>query len=129
ELEQHPDMGLLGYKNYLGVIVQYWRSFEQLDAYARSRDAKHFPAWVAFNKRVGSNGDVGIWHETYKVSAGQYEAIYNNMPAYGLGKAGKLVPAAGRRATAPGRLGVEGDAYPAEAAQGIEEPVAEEPVG
>src|SRR5437879_8221525 len=88
ELERHPEMGLLGYKNYLGVIVQYWRSFEQLDAYARSRDAKHFPAWVAFNKRVGSNGDVGIWHETYKVSAGQYEAVYNNMPAYGLGKAG-----------------------------------------
>src|SRR5262245_36245878 len=80
ELEQHPEMGLLVYKNHLGVIVQYWRNFEQLEAYARSRDARHFPAWVKFNKRVGSNGDVGIWHETYRVAAGQYEAVYNNMP-------------------------------------------------
>jgi len=116
ELEQHPEMGLLGYKNHLGVIAQYWRSFEDLEAYARSKDATHFPAWVKFNKRVGSNGDVGIWHETYRVAAGQYEAIYNNVPAMGLGKAGELVPASGRRATAPGRLGLsEGAEYPAEA--------------
>ncbi|HKS91358.1 MAG TPA: hypothetical protein VJQ83_05465, partial [Tepidiformaceae bacterium] len=41
---------------------------------------------------------------TYKVSAGQYESVYNNMPPYGLGKAAKLVPAAGYRATAAGRI-------------------------
>jgi hypothetical protein len=61
---------------------------------------------VKFNKSVGSNGDVGIWHETYLVKAGQYEAVYNNMPALGLGKASKLVPASGRRESAPGRLGL-----------------------
>jgi hypothetical protein len=33
-----------------------------------------------------------IWHETYLVKAGQYEAVYGNMPAHGLGKAGRLVP-------------------------------------
>ncbi len=47
-----------------------------------------------FNKRVGSSGDVGIWHETYLVRAGEYEAFYGNMPAFGLGKAGSLLPAA-----------------------------------
>jgi hypothetical protein len=113
ELEQHPEIGLLGYRNLLGnplqpVVLQYWRSFEHLDAYARSRDGEHFPAWVKFNKTVANNGDVGIWHETYKVAAGQYETVYNNMPPCGLGKVANLVPAAGYRATAAGRVsGVE----------------------
>ncbi len=107
ELEQNPEAGLLGYRQVIGLppmIIQYWRSFEHLEAYARSRDREHFPAWVKFNKRVASNGDVGIWHETYKVAAGQYEAVYNNMPAYGLGKIAELVPAEGYRATAEGRI-------------------------
>jgi hypothetical protein len=110
ELEKDPESGFLGYEQRLSprspVLVQYWRSYEHLHRYARSKDGEHFPAWVAFNKRVGSNGDVGIWHETFRVRAGEYECVYNNMPAYGLGKAAELVPASGRRATASGRLGV-----------------------
>jgi hypothetical protein len=47
---------------------------------------------------------VGIWHETYKVAAGQYETVYNNMPPFGLAKAGQAVPAAGYRASAAGRI-------------------------
>lgn len=109
ELEKRPEAGLLGYRNLMGnplqpAVMQYWRSFEQLEAYARSKDGEHFPAWVKFNKTVSSNGDVGIWHETYKVAAGQYESVYNNMPPYGLGKASKLVSAAGYRTTAAGRI-------------------------
>ena len=105
ELQQHPESGFLGYTNGFPVMVQYWRSFEQLEAYARSRDGAHWPAWVAFNKRVGgSRGDVGIWHETYRVAAGQYEAIYSGMPPFGLGKVGELVSASGERETARGRL-------------------------
>ena len=73
-------------------------------AYVGNRDAQHFPAWVAFNKRIGSNGDVGIWHETYKVKAGQYETVYNNMPAFGLGLASTLVPATGHKSTAIQRM-------------------------
>jgi hypothetical protein len=85
--------------------VQYWRSFAHLEAYARSHDHEHWPAWVAFNKRMReSRGDVGIWHETYKVRAGEYEAIYSGVPRQGLGKAGKLVPATGRKESARGRI-------------------------
>ena len=94
------------------MLVQYWRSFEQLARYARNRDATHWPAWVAFNKRIGSNGDVGIWHETYLVRAGSYECVYNNMPPIGLGEATRLVPAAGRKATAASRAGVRDEPYP-----------------
>jgi hypothetical protein len=126
ELEASPESGLLGASLYMGsprrpMVVQYWRSFEHLEAYARSRDAGHWPAWVAFNKRIGSNGDVGIWHETYLVAAGRYECVYNNMPPVGLGEATRLVSAAGRKATAASRAGVRDEPYPEGApTEGIE---------
>ena len=68
ELLAKPESGLLGVESHGFTLVQYWRSFEALEAYARSHDTSHWPAWVAFNKRMaGSRGDVGIWHETYKL--------------------------------------------------------------
>ncbi len=126
ELKRSPESGFLGADLYAGsprrlMVVQYWRSFGHLEAYARSREAEHWPAWVAFNKRVGSSGDVGIWHETYLVSAGSYESVYNNMPPIGLGAATSLVPAAGRKATAAGRAGIREEPYPGDAStEGIE---------
>lgn len=105
ELQAHPESGFLGYNGFGPSMVQYWRSFEHLEAYARNRDASHWPAWVAFNKRLGnSRGDVGIWHETYLIQPGQYESIYSGMPPYGLGKIGKLVPASGDRDRASDRV-------------------------
>src|SRR4051812_34077397 len=89
ELEAHPESGFLGHNGLGKIIVQYWRSFDHLERYARDRNALHWPAWVEFNRRMkDTRGDVGIWHETYKVRAGEYEAIYSGMPPYGLGKAG-----------------------------------------
>jgi hypothetical protein len=104
ELYQKPESGFLGAQSGFGVIVQYWKSFEQLEAYAKDRDAQHYPAWKAFNTRMKGNADVGIWHETYKVRAGEYECIYNNMPPYGLGKVGELIPAIGRKEYARDRI-------------------------
>ena len=106
ELQGRPETGFLGSISGGLLIVQYWRSFEHLEAYARSNDHEHWPAWVAFNKRMReSRGDVGIWHETYLVRAGQYETVYSGMPAWGLGKAARLVPASGRKESARGRVG------------------------
>jgi hypothetical protein len=96
ELQQKPELGLLGAEAWFGrtsIMVQYWRSMDALLDYAKSRDSLHLPAWRAFNKRVGANGDVGIWHETYRVRAGDYENTYVNMAPFGLGKVGDLVPA------------------------------------
>lgn len=108
ELEALPaeETGFLGHTGVsLGIIGQYWRSFDHLEAYARSKGNLHAPAWAAFNKRMkNSRGDVGIWHETYQVKAGQYEAVYSGMPAFGLGKASELVPATGSRSEARARL-------------------------
>jgi hypothetical protein len=106
ELSERPESGFLGSMGGVPFMVQYWRSFEHLTAYARNRDAKHFPAWVKFNKRVGQSGDVGIFHESFLVKAGQYESIYNSMPPTGLGRFAKLVPAVGRMESARSRAGV-----------------------
>ena len=108
ELLKNPASGLLGFEsaiyNRTSIIVQYWESFEKLEAYARARDKQHFPAWIEFYKRVGNTGAVGLWHETYKIQPQGYEAIYYNMPPYGLGKIGKLVPAKGRHESARDRI-------------------------
>jgi hypothetical protein len=106
ELEGRTETGFLGHVFGPRVIVQYWRSFEQLETYARSQDHHHWPAWVDFNKRMGkSRGDVGIWHETYQVRAGEYETVYSGMPPFGLGKASRLIPVSAKRESARERLG------------------------
>ena len=108
ELEGRPESGFLGHIMNLGVIVQYWRSFEHLEAYARDRDQRHWPAWMDFNKRIGtSRGDVGIWHETYKVRAGEYECVYSGMPLFGLAKASSVADAVGDLESARGRLAAD----------------------
>jgi hypothetical protein len=107
ELMEKPESGLLGFQIIGGippVTIQYWKSFEHLEAYAKDRNSQHYPAWKAFNTKIKSNGDVGIWHETYKVNAGNYECIYNNMPKYGLGKFNELIPAMGKRESAGERM-------------------------
>jgi hypothetical protein len=108
ELEAHPELGMLHVESWLSrsaIMVQYWRSFEHLHAYARARESEHLPAWADFNRRIGMNGDVGIWHETYLVRAGEYESIYGNMPEFGLAKAAGSTAAEGAHSTAAGRLG------------------------
>ena len=111
ELGRQPELGLIHAEMWFSrtiVLVQYWRSMEQLLTYAKSKDAQHLPAWRSFNQAVGIDGSVGIWHETYKVSAGNYESVYVNMPRFGLGRAGVLQPASGGRQSASGRLGAGG---------------------
>jgi hypothetical protein len=93
-LMDHPEKGLLGYQTMGFANVQYWRSFEQLEAFAKDKDDPHLDAWRNYWRRVGKDTRTGIWHETYLVRGGEYEAIYGNMPASGLGKASTLVPVA-----------------------------------
>lgn len=108
-LYEHPEKGFLGaqtFFNLRGVVtIQYWRSFEDLERFARDRDDPHLAAWKQFNRSIGSDGSVGIWHETFLVDEGKYEALYGNMPVFGLASAAKHVPATGRRETARRRLG------------------------
>ena len=54
-------------------------------------------------------GDVGIWHETYLIRAGEYESIYSGMPLMGLAKAAQLADISGDAEAARGRLGAVAD--------------------
>ncbi|MGU3291455.1 DUF4188 domain-containing protein [Williamsia sp. M5A3_1d] len=108
DLRAHPEKGLLGVRMSMGgrtiSLVQYWRSFEQLEAFARNTDDPHLASWRAFNRTVGDNGDVGIFHETYRVHAGDHESVYVNMPVMGLAEAGESVQLGKGRDTARTRL-------------------------
>ena len=61
---------------------------------------------MAFNKEVGNDGTVGIFHETYAIQGGAYENVYGNMPPFGLGKVAGLIPATGSRNEARDRMRV-----------------------
>ncbi len=95
-LHQHPEKGFLGaerffYPNGIGLI-QYWRSQADLLKFARQPSDVHLKAWQRFNSAIGSDGSVGIWHETYQVNPEQTESIYVNMPVFGLAAATNHVP-------------------------------------
>ena len=112
ELARRPELGFLHGQMWFArttIMLQYWRSMEQLIAYAKNKEAAHLPAWQAFNRSVGTSGSVGIWHETYGASQGSYENIYVNMPAFGLGTVGSLHVAKGGRLSAADRLHTKHD--------------------
>lgn len=100
ELKRDPGRGLLSRvlltaspRTY--YLVQYWESKEKLYAYASAADAFHRVVWARVNRmdRGGRvRGHVGIWHEAYVVPEGSYEAIYGDMPAFGLADAHGQVP-------------------------------------
>lgn len=108
ELSADPDSGLLGFRAFPGLrsvtMIQYWESIEKLQAFANDARRTHRPAWTEFYKQSYQGSNVGIWHETYVVPAGQFETIYGNMPLLGLGKVAGVVPVNRRAATAAQRL-------------------------
>jgi hypothetical protein len=118
ELLDEPQLGLLGARTFVSgrtiLVVQYWASIEQLQRFATAPDHEHLPAWRAFNRRVADRrGDVGIFHETYRVSAGSYESLYADMPVFGLAAASRHVPADRLGRSARRRLLREGADAPA----------------
>ncbi len=107
ELHMHRELGFLGVQSWFSrtiLLVQYWRSVEDLNAYAKNRDNKHLPAWAAFNKATAGSGAVGVYHETYAIQPGQFENVYVDMPRTLLGRVVEPVEAKGRLAGAEGRM-------------------------
>ena len=88
------------------AVVQCWKSFELLTAYARSEDNEHRPAWLEFYRTASkSMSTVGLFHETYVVSPGSTESLYFNMPErFGLTAVTGAVPVSARNASAHDRL-------------------------
>ena len=90
ELSNKPEAGLLFHRTYLSgrivLVQQYWQSFDKLLAYAHDRSGKHFPAWAAFNRAVGTDGSVGIWHETYRIEPERASASIGERAAVRFGR-------------------------------------------
>ncbi|MDQ0352274.1 hypothetical protein J2R98_002108 [Alkalibacillus filiformis] len=106
ELSEHEELGCLAFENFwrfrTTLSVQYWRSEEELLAYSRSE--KHLKAWQRFNRKARNNTSVGIYHENYIVTEGNFESAYVNMPRFGLGKAVGKQPMNNDTATAKQRI-------------------------
>ncbi|MDQ0958949.1 hypothetical protein QFZ66_002827 [Streptomyces sp. B4I13] len=100
ELKKDPSRGLLSRvlltaspRTY--YVVQYWESKEKLYAYASAPDAFHHRVGARLNRREREGkvrGHVGIRHEAYVVPEGSYEAVYGDMPAFGLAAAHGQIP-------------------------------------
>lgn len=110
ELGSHPELGLLRAEAGLfsgGIrVIQYWRSYEALEAYARASDRMHLPAWRAYHRIARSSTAVGVYHETYRVAPGTYETVYDQMPPVGLLAAGAGPRALHAQSTSAQRMGV-----------------------
>jgi len=115
ELQKNTSKGLLSAQtrfSWREIMVQsYWRSYDELEHYARALNTVHLPAWKRFNKKTGSGGDVGIWHETYLIDPDHYENIYVNMPVSGFAKSqtSDFIAATGKNETSRKRLGGHND--------------------
>ena len=108
---KYPELGFLSARTELAgrtiTVIQYWKSFEALEAYAANAERKVRPAWTAFYKRATSGtGAVGIFHETYIVRPGEVETLYADTPAdFGLGGAVGTKPVTPKTETARERKG------------------------
>jgi hypothetical protein len=99
------------------MVVQYWRTTEQLIAYARNASNQHAHPWTKVMKKSRETADYGVWHEMYIVKEGNYETVYVNMPPLLLGNCleTEIIPIQGKNNTAAGRAGLsDGTDYPEE---------------
>ncbi|RAN74055.1 transcriptional regulator [Bacillus sp. SRB_336] len=106
-LMNHPESGLLGFHSWFGrttLLLSYWQSPEHLQRFAAEHDAPHLAAWHRFMRESAGTGDVGIWHETYQVRVKDQEAVYSDMPPFGLAAATSRTPIGRGTSTARQRL-------------------------
>jgi hypothetical protein len=103
ELSQDKEKhGFLGYHLWFGrttLVVQYWRSMDDLLAYSRAQPQEHVPVWRLYNR--ASSGELGVFHEAYTINRGSHHVIYRNMPAFGLGAATETGDVLTHRGTSP----------------------------
>ena len=113
ELDAAPNPPLLGWRLLLASPLSptVHPVLAQLRRPGVVRQRSRSPAQAglaAVLPKIGLNGNVGIWHETYTIRAGDYEAIYVNMPRDRVGQ--------GRGDARPGlKLHVDGSGSGAEA--------------
>lgn len=94
-LSSDPSLGMLHCESFFRLcplttcLVSYWKDFESLERFSKLAGSpdSHLAVWGRFMKQVGSDGTVGIWHETYQIHPKNSESVYANMPEFGMAKA------------------------------------------
>ncbi len=108
DLEAHPGRGFLAGQVYRArrtlIAVQYWESFDALDAYARDHGLPHRRAWQRYLREALDDPAMGLWHETYLAEPGTWEGVYLNMPPWGLGAGTDLLEMRATKDSARERL-------------------------
>jgi hypothetical protein len=108
DLDAHPERGFLAGRVYRAgrtlVAVQYWESFDALDAWARDHRLPHRTPWQQYLREALGDEAVGLWHETYLASPGSWEGVYLNMPPWGLAAGVEAVEMQATRGSARERL-------------------------
>jgi hypothetical protein len=108
DLEAHPERGFLTGGVYRAgrtlIAVQYWESFDALDAYARDHGLPHRRAWQRYLREALDDPTMGLWHETYLADPGTWEGVYINMPPWGLGAGADLLEMGSTKGSARDRL-------------------------
>jgi hypothetical protein len=84
-------------------ILQYWRSFDALEAWARR--APHAEWWRTAVERMRTRRDLGLYHEVFLVRPGDVESISMNCRPAGLATFGTPGEPVGPTTTSRGRLG------------------------
>ncbi|MGH3681916.1 MAG: monooxygenase family protein [Natronosporangium sp.] len=105
QLGEDRQLGLLGSHGTRHgrdiFLVQCWESEDKLMEFSRAPDHRGY--WKWYNTALNHGRDVGLWHETYRISAGSYDGCYLNMPVHGLADAvgsARLTHTHGRRPVA-----------------------------
>jgi len=111
ERGEAEPLGFLGARTMVdglgATTVQWWRSVEDIYAYASEPSLEHRPAWRRFYEYARKDPEaVTIWHETYAVPAGAHESIYAGPVSLGLGAIDGTVPVARRGERARERMGL-----------------------
>ena len=108
DLDAHPEHGLLAGRVYRAgrtlIAVQYWESFDALDAWARDHRLPPRKPWQRYLREALGDEAMGLWHETYLASPGSWEGVYVNMPPWGLAEGGEAVEMQATRGSARQRL-------------------------
>ena len=126
-VEAQPD-GLLLHENMVWSLFpphagmrQYWRDYESLERWARSKP--HQLWWQTF---VRNSRGTAFWHETYLMRGGM-EAVYDDLPVpYGMMKFAPIVPAHGSMFSARRRAAIAGQEQLQSAVSEAELPAAAE---
>jgi hypothetical protein len=109
-LRNNPQAGMLRIERAIvhgcPAMVTYWRSFEDLEAFARDRENIHMDGWHWYNTKAHQTGAVGMWHEMYQVRAGATAGIYAHLPRIGLAAIGEHRPVGSTLRTAAQRMGL-----------------------